>query len=361
MNYYRRHDNRKLLTIIAICAAIVLALALVCLVIVENYTASSEKSQPQNVIDAYLYNLDAKHIQNHCSELIASINPEVQSEKDCLKIIADAIDSDITAEFNADESTESKMVYKLISNANTIGNIVLTKQGKGAFGFARWEVSEESYDFSFLLKESETFNVPEHYKVYVNGKLLSQRSVIQQDMPIEVLKDFYADYNTLPYMVTYEVGPYLGDIEIAITDAEDKPVTAEQAEDIAFILDNCSDAEKDTLDYLVDDYIVSYVRFTSNADKTLEKNYEDVISYVVPESALAQQLEDMQEALKDAPNQQVSISSKTVRYRTRLAGGLYLYDISYELSVDDTTATENSRLLLSQTPEGLKVERMLSY
>lgn len=361
MNYYRRHDNRKLLTIIAICAAIVLALALVCLVIVENYTSASKKSQPQNVIDAYLYNLDAKHIQNHCSELIASINPEVQSEKDCLKIIADAIDSDITAEFNPDESTENKVVYKLISNANVIGNIVLTRQDKGAFGFASWEVSEESYDFSFLLKESVTFNVPEHYKVYANGKLLSQRSVIQQDIPIEVLKDFYADYNTLPYIVTYEIGPYLGDVEITIKDAEDKPVTLEQAQDLAFILDNCSNAEKDTLDNLVAGFMDSYIRFISNAEGTPEENYEDVLSYIVPEGALLQQMEDTLESLKEATSQKMEITSTDIHYRTRLAGGLYLYDISYELSVDDATATENMRLLLSQTPEGLKIERMLIY
>ena len=180
-----------------------------------------------------------------------------------------------------------------------------------------------------------------------------------------MLKDFYADYDTLPYMVTYKLGPYLGDVEITITDAEDKPVTPEQAKDPAFILDNCSDSEKDTLNNLVYNFIDSYVRFTTNADEKLNENYADVLTYIVPESDLAKRMADALNGLKWNKNQNADVLSKTAHYRTRLAGGLYLYDISYEVEVNHqgttTTTIENVRFLLSQTTEGLKVESMLSY
>lgn len=357
--------SKKLLKTVAIYAGIFLALAIIGLIIFWNYMGAYEKSQPKNVIDAYIYNLDEQHIQNHCAELIASVNRDVQSERECLEIISEAIRDGVSYARKLSECTDDKMVYMLMSDGKDIGQVVLTAQGKGSFGFKNWQVTEESYDFSFLLNEAVTLEVPQHYKVYANGKLVGHRCIVQNDTPIDVLKDFYADYDTLPYMVTYEIGPFLGDMEITITDAEDKPVTAEEAQDLAFILDNCSGAEKDTLDNLVRNYINSYVRFTTNAGGKLDENFQNVLFYVVPDSALAERLEDALGGLKWVNNQEAEILSTDTHYRTRLAGGLYLYDISYEVKVshngNTTTTTENVRFLLSQTVDGLKVERMLNY
>lgn len=366
MSYNRKKTySQKMLKTIAIYAAIFLVIAVIGLVIFWNYMDAYEKSQPKNVIDAYLYNLDEAHIQDLTRDFIQSVNHNVQSDEDCLEIIADSIKDGVTYARKMSECTDDKMVYMLMSDGNTIGKVVLTAQGKGSFGFANWVVTEESFDFSHLLNDGVTLEVPEHYKVYADGKLVSQKCIVQRDTPIEVLKDFYADYDTLPYMVTYEVGPYLGEVEITITDAEDNPVTQEQAKDLAFILDNCSGAETDTLDHLVSGFIDSYVRFSTNANGALDANYADILTYIVPESALAQRMEDALNGLKWVNNQEAEILSKEVHYRTRLAGGLYLYDISYEVKVthqgNTTTTTENVRFLLSQTTEGLKVERMLNY
>jgi len=357
--------SNRLLKTVAIYAAIFLVIAIVGLIIFWNYMAAYEKSQPENALHAYLYNLDAKRILSNSDDLVESVNPDVQREAECRQIISDTIRDGVDYKLLMSESNDSKKVYTLKSGDNAIGKVALTSQGKGSFGLPIWQVTEEAYDFSFLLNEGETVDVPQHYKVYANGKLLSTQSLVQQDTPIEVLKDFYADYDTLPYMVTYKVGPYLGDVEITITDAEDNAVTPEQATDIAFILDNCSNAEKETLDNLAAAYINSYVRFSTNADEALEENYQDILSYIVPECALAERMADALNGLKWVKNQEADILSQTVHYRTRLAGGLYLYDVSYKVTVEhqgnSTTTTENVRLLLSQTPEGLKVERMLNY
>ena len=366
MKYNKKKPYRqKLLTTMAIYAAVILVIAIVGLIIFWNYMDAYEESQPKNVIDSYVHDLDEKQIYNYCDELIASVNLSVQREGDCLRAIGDAISGGVSYARKTSECTDDTMVYILLSDGNTIGTVVLTAQDKGSFGLANWKVTEESFDFSYLLNEGVTLDVPQHYKVYANGKLVSSDCITSQDTPIEVLKDFYADYDTLPYMVTYKIGPYLGDMEITITDAEDNVVTPEQAKNEAFILDNCSGAEKDTLDNLVADYIGSYVRFSTNADGALDQNYEDLLSYVVPDSALAERIEDALGGLKWNNNQNAEILSKTTHYRTRLAGGIYLYDITYEVEVEHlgntVTTTENVRLILSQTVEGLKVERMLNY
>ncbi len=361
-NSYR---DRKTLTIVAVIAAILLVAAIVGLVVFGNYSDARANSQPENVLSTYLYNLDAKRILSYSDNLVETVNPDVQRDTDCRDVISDTIRGGVSYKLNETASGEVKKVYTLHCGENTVGEVILTAQEKGAFGLPVWQVSAESYDFSFLLKEDVTVDVPQHYKVYANGKLLSKQSIIQKDTPIDVLKDFYAGYDTLPYMVTYQVGPYLGEVEISITDAEDKPVTPEEATNEAFILDNCSNAEKDTLDNLVGAYIDSYVRFYTNADKTANENYQDVVSYIVPESDLATQMEGMLDGLKGAKDQDADIVSRIVHYRTRLAGGFYLYDMSYMLALNQPDGaiqtTENVQLLLSQTPEGLKVEKMLNY
>ena len=64
-------------------------------------------------------------------------------------------------------------------------------------------------------------------------------------------------------------------------------------------------------------------------------------------------------------NQQAQILSNTANHRIRLSEGLYLYDFTYEVKVSHSgntaTSTENVRLILKQTENGLKVERMVNY
>lgn len=366
MRYRReRTYSQKMLKTIGIYAAILLVIIVVGLIILWNYMDAYEESQPENTLESYIYNLDAKHILNHSENLVESVNPEVQRETDCREIIQDTLRSGVEYKFLMSQSNSDKKVYSLICGDQTVGQVVLTSQETGSFGLPIWKVTEETYDFSYLLNEGVTVNVPQHYKVYADGKLLTEKSIVQDDTPIDVLKDFYADYDTLPHMVTYQVGPYLGEVEITITDAEDNPVTAEEATNIALILDNCSNAEKETLDNLVSGFIPSYVRFASNEGENTTENYQDVMSYIAPDSSLAERIEGALGGLKWVKNRQTEILSKTTHYRTRLAGGIYLYDITYEVTVThqgkSVTTTESIRLILSQTVDGLKVERMVNY
>lgn len=361
----RFNISNKMLKAIAIYAAIFLVIAIIGLIIFWNYMDAYEESQPTNVIKSYVHNLDKNQIGDKCGDLLKSINTDVQTKDQALNIIGDAIKGGVSYARKVSECTDTKMVYVLSSDGQDIGTVVLTGNEKGSFGFAKWQVSEETFDFSFLVNQGITLKIPEHYKVYANGMLLGHRSIVEKDIPIEVLSAFYADYDTLPYLVTYQVGPYLGEVDITITDAEDNRVTTEQAKDMAFVLDNCSNAEKVTLDTIVTNYIDSYVRFSTNANNKLDENYQDILSYIVPESALAERMADALNGLKWIKDHEAEVVSTTAHCRTRLAGGLYLYDISYEVTVSHqgktTTTIENVRLLLSQTVEGLKVERMLNY
>ena len=354
----------KLLIAMGIYAVIFAGLATFGLTKLWDYMDAYEKSQYKNAIDTYIQQLDTAHMQSYAADLMASIDPDIQSEEACRQAIADAVSGGVSYARKLSECTDDKTVYMLMSGGKTIGKVVLSVQEKDAYGFAHWQITEESFDFSFLLGEGTTVTVAQDYCVYVNGALLGEDSIIKRDIPFDLIKDFYADY-PLPYMVTYEVAPILGDLQITITDPTGKSVTPEDAQNEALILNNCTDAEIATLDKLATDYLGSYIRFSSNAGGALQENYQNILSYIVPGCALADRMYDALNGLKWVNNQQAQILSNTANHRIRLSEGLYLYDFTYEVKVSHSgntaTSTENVRLILKQTENGLKVERMVNY
>ncbi len=354
----------KLLIAMGVYAVIFAILAALGLTKFWDYMDAYEHSQYKATIDSYIQQLDVAHLQSYTDDLIASVDPDVQSAENCRQVIADAVSGGVSYARKLSECTDEKTVYMLMSGGKTIGKVVLTAQKKDAYGFATWQVTEESFDFSFLLGEGKTVTVPQGYSVYANGTLLSEDSITKQDIPFELLKDFYADY-TLPYLVAYEIAPILGDLQITITDPAGNTVTQEDALNEALVLNNCTDAEVASLDKLADDYLNSYIRFSSNEGGTLQENYKNILSYIVSGSDLADRMYDALGGLKWVKNQQAQLLSTSTNHRIRLSDGLYLYDFTYEVKIshlgNTATTTENVRLILKQTDNGLKVERMINY
>jgi len=354
----------KLLIAMGIYAAIFIALVGFGLTKFWGYIAAYENSQTQNTIDSYMAQLDTAHIQDCSAELIASIDHNVQSEEACRQAIADAVSGGISYARKLSECTDDKMVYMLMSGGKTIGKVSLRAQEKDAYGFSSWEVAEDSFDFSFLLGESASICVPQDYCVYANGSLLSKDYITKSDTPFEMLKDFYADY-TLPYMVTYTVAPVLGDVQLTITDPAGNSVTPEDAANEALVLNNCTQDEITALDTFTTAYLDSYARFSTNSGQTLQENYQEILTYFEPGSALADRMTEALVALEWVNNRTTKLASATANHRIRLSDGYYLCDITYAADItrygETTTTTESVRLIVKQTESGLKVERMINY
>ena len=355
---------KKLLIGMGIYAVVFIALVAVGLTFFWDFIASYEKSQLKNIIDTYIAQLDIADMQDDTTNLIASIDSAIQSEEDCMQIITDAVSGGISYARKLSECTDDQTVYMLMSGGKTIGRVILTAQEKDAYGFATWQVTEESFDFSFLLGEATSVTVPQDYSVYANGTKLDDSYIVRRDTPFAMLADYYADY-TLPYMVTYEVAPILGDIEITIENPTGNPVTQEEAMDEALVLNNCTEEEIAQLDKFTEDYLASYARFSTNSGGKLQENYRDVLSYIVPGGPLADRMTDALGALEWVRNRTTKLNSVTTHHRIRFPDGQYLFDVTYEVTVkrfDEVfIVTDNVRLILTQTENGLKVEKMTNY
>ena len=329
-----------------------------------DWAAAYENSRAQNTLDAYMQQLTMAHMQDSASDLIASIDHNIQSEEQCRQAIADALQGGIVYARKLSECTDTQFVYMLMSGGKTIGKVTLTAQQADEFGFTPWEVTAESFDFSFLVGSGTKFTAPAHYSVYVNGTLLDASYIVEEGMRYSLVADFYDTYS-LPTMATYEVAPILGDLEVTIIDPNGKSVTTEEALDEVLVLNNCSAEETAQLDALANDFIQAYVFYTTNANTDLKGNLSTLLSSIVSGSALAERMEDAQNGLKWVGDQNAKILSVTTHHRIGFMDGYYLYDTTYEFETtyrgNVTTATENIKLIIKPTEDGLKVERMIGY
>lgn len=329
-----------------------------------DWTAAYEKSRPQNTIDAYMDQLTVAHIQDRTSDLISTVDHNIQSEEQCRQKIADTLQNGIIYARKLSECTDSQLVYMLMSGGKTIGKVTLCAQQADEFGFTPWAVAAESFDFSFLIGTGTKITVPAHYSVYVNGTCLSENYIVESGMRFQLVKDFYSDYS-LPTFVTYEVDPILGDLEVIITNSNGVPVTPEEALDEAAVLNNCSAEEIAQLDDLADSFIRTYVAYTTNANTDIQGNLTNLLSHIVLNGDLAERMKDAQNGLKWVGDQNATILSITTHHRIPFLDGYYLYDTTYEIETNYrgkvSTTTENIKLIIKPTENGLKVERMIGY
>lgn len=347
-----------------IYAAVVLALVIYGLNFFWGYMAAYEASRPYIAVDAYMELVTDDYICDRSSELIGQIDHNIQSEEDCRQVIKNALSEGITCAKKTSECTDDKMVYVLRSGKQVIGSFVMEHQGETVHGFTPWAVVEDSFDLSYLITGTVSTTAPSHYPVYVNGNLLTEDYVTESGIEFEELEEFYGDYE-LPTMSTYLAGPCLGEIKLTVTDPNGNEVTIDEQTDMNIFVDNCTQEQITALDGFVNEYIKRYVTFTSSVNDARYENYASLVEYMVPESKLASRMFDAIEGLYYAQSYADEIVSITIHHRVDMGNGRYMCDVTYLV---DTTGregvvqtTNNVKIIIVETDDGLKAEAMTSY
>lgn len=350
---------------LGIYAALFLILIVVGLGFFWKFIAAFEDSRPLNTMDAYMAKLNAEHICDTQADLIAEVDHYIQSEDACRQLVIDAVSGDITYAKKTSESTDTQTVYVLRCGSRIIGSVTMTTTEIDQYGFARWKISSESFDLSYLKgTKTYTVTVPEEFPVYVNGAQLNADYITQSDIHYDVLEEFYDDYD-LPTMVTYTVAPGLGDYEMKVTDPDGNPVVIDETTDYDQFLNNCSDTELTEAKAFVDEFIDSYVTFTGSANGTEHRNYSNLMKFVVKDSDFASRLKMALDGLTYAQSKGDEIVSITMNQQIAITDDKYLCDVTY---VVDTTGkegvvqtTNNAQIIVVRTEDGFLVEKLTSY
>lgn len=328
------------------------------------YMEAYEGSRPDNTVNAYMDALTEDHIVEMGLGVIDQIDLNIQSEDECRAYIREAISGGVTHAKKTKECTDTRQVYVLRTGTQVIGEFSIEAQEPDAFGFTPWVTAGESFDFSYLIGTTVSMTVPHDHAVLVNGHQLGSEYVIEDKIIYEEIKDLYEDYD-MPYRVTYEAGPFLGNLEMTAMDPSGNPVTFDEDTDWSQFYHNCTEEEAKALDEFTAEYVKRYVAFTGSSKNTRHKTLAAVLEYMVSGSDLEKRMRDALDGLQFGQSKGDEVVSIVTHHQIKLEEGKYLCDVTYEV---DTTGKKgvvrtstNAKYIIVETSGGLKLDSMSIY
>lgn len=327
-----------------------------------GYMDAYEQSRPETAMNAYMEKVDVDYLcAGGVAPVIDAIDLRIQSEEACLEYIKSTLTGDIRYACKMSECTEDKMVYMVLCGERGICKVTLTPQPADQYGFTRWMVASEEFDFSHIKSSTATITVPYDFSVCIGDACLDENYLIGERVNYPELEEYYDSYSP-PYLVTYQSGAFLGELPFVVTNPQGVPVTIDADTDMTDFINNCSPEQNDRLESLVDTYIRKYVDFLSCTGNDLDRNYQNLIQYLVPDCELSKRFQAALAGMYWINDRHTTVTAITIDRRVDLGGGTYLCTATYEVDTHLLTGLDheisNVHLMITETDDGLKVESM---
>lgn len=309
------------------------------------YRQDQELTQPTHVIERYIGSFDGEHIRALSADFVSTLDPKVKSAEDSYAVIEKLFAGPLHYTKIGRESTETRYVYAIRSDDRTLGTMAL-ESGEKRNGITQWAVTEESFDFSDLLDSCELL-VPSEWQVSCGGTVLDESYIVETGIRYPSMEEAYNYGFSLPTLVRYQIGNYIGTPAIAVRDAEGNEVTP-QDDPAAYTLgDRCTQDERDRFEDFTRRFLPLYIAFMSNTNHNAYDNYARVKNYLLRGS-------DLDNRFIDAIAGQVYSHSKgdylhdvVVNGVFSLTGNTFLVDVDYMVDTTGNAGTvENSAGML---------------
>lgn len=309
---------------------------------------SYEKSQPSHAIDRYIQSFDSEHIRALSSEFVSTLDHRLQSEEDSYALIESLFKGELRYSKKSAESTDDRLVFAILSENRLLGTMALNRRGSGSDTV--WEVSDEHFEFSDLLSGREIL-APAEWTVLCNGNALGDEFITETGIRYPSMEEAY-DYGfSLPTLVRYEIGNYIGDVTISAQDAEGNEAQL-QPDPVAYTLsDRCTADQRSRMEDFTRRFLPLYIEFMSNTNHNAYDNYARVHPYLLPGS-------DLESRFYNAIGGQVYSHSKgdylhdvVVHGVFDLGGSRFLIDVDYQVDTTGnagTVANEAGMLIVAE-------------
>lgn len=349
--------KKRLFIGMGIYAAVFLILTAAGLTFLWKYMEAYEASRPKHAVDAYLEQLTAERILQNDPELSARIDPRIQNQDTVLSFVEGLMESPLT-------TGRTGSGYSVRCGEDTLGSFTLREDDTGPYGLPVWTVEAESYDLSQFLRPPVSVTVPAGYHVLAGGVVLDESDIAQQDIHYEILEPFYGKYD-LPVKVTYTVPAVLGEADIQVTDENGSVVPDGLDNSWISVLDNCTEAETERLNEILEVFLQRYVAFAGSRGGAERTNFYNLAQYLVPGGELFRRYQSSLEGLSYGQSVANKISKWEKNLFTRIDDTHFFCDISYQFDVTSrkgTTSTEeNLKLVFTEIKGRLLVEALDNY
>ena len=345
-------------------ALVFLALVGAGLSVFWKYIEAYELSRPKNTVTAFVDQLNPNQMCSGSDELYASVDQNLQTRDQFDQVIRDSLTGDISYAKKSSASTENRQVYVLRSGRTAIGTFAIEAGEEDKYGFRRWQVSDSTFDFSFLMGEGVQVTVPSQYIVKVNGVALDESYQTATGIEYSALAEFYGDY-ALPTMVSYTVTNYLGDVTVEVLDETGAAVNITDDLDMNLLLPLCDTTETAAIDQFIGRFVELWVAFSGSTNETKGGNYFRLKEILSSDGALAERLYSALDGLSFGQSNGAAIQKITINRSVPLGNGTYMCDLTYVVStVGRQGAVEtvsNMKLILVTEAGNLRLKAMERY
>lgn len=319
-------------------AGIFLIILSAILLVFNLFLKSYENSQPIHAVKAYVNSLDSKDFNSLCEPIITDLNDKIQSKEQCLKNIKDILSSSSYA-YNATDSSKEEKFYVLQANKKNVVNLSLMQGKKDIFGFSPWYVSS-----SELIKENITttkvLSIPSDYSIKINESTIDSSFVTNTSGHYGMINGFYDEFDSLPTLYEYTIGPYVGNIDVIVVDPNNVKQNSEDFDHL-YYFDNCTEEEKTEIKSFAEEFVSRYVNFTTGTDYNTSGRLEYLMEIVDSNSSLAERLEYTM-GLGMIQEHSDTIKSIDINKYMNCGDSLYCADISYEVETISKNGNNNN-------------------
>lgn len=331
MNQKTRIFSRKFIVGLLIYLVVFLAIMAVGLGVFWKFIEAYELSRPKNTLKAYVEQLTAEQMADESDELYASIDSNVQSREQFDQVIRYSVTEKITYAKKSSESSENRQVFVLRSGKTPIGQLAIEAGDEEVFGFRIWEVTEASFDFSYLMGEGVSVTVPSDYQVCINGNELDESYITASNIEYTALDGFYGDYE-LPTMVTYSADNFLGEAVLEVADQNGNPVEITFETDMNALLPTCTAQEATDIEAFVNEFVDLWVKFSGSTKGNAVYNYYQVKKILSSDGVLSERLRSAIDGLAFGQTNGAKIQDVIINRIVPLGDGTHMCDFTYLVS-----------------------------
>jgi len=361
----RKRGNSFALGMLVYALIFIMAL-LIGLRVLADFLSAYEASQPRHTMDSYLQSFNDEHIDTIAQSFAATLDSEVLNTGNSRRAIAEVLAGELSYARKAAECNDTQQVYMLQANGHTVGRVVLVPSGEGRFGMSPWVVSEESFDFVWLLS-SDSITVPDNWSVVVNGTRLDQSYVEKEGIEYRYLKDFYGNsLYSLPLKRTYKLENVVGEAGFEVYDQTGAlvPVDADFNDDL-FLNSTTTAEQRQRAQDFIPGFLEAYVRCLSNSNHAEYDNYNRFKKFVVAGSDIDLRVQGNIAGQHYAHSKGDEVTGITYNRFVDFGNGYLMADITYTLNTignqGQVSTVNNAQVILSQSGSGLLATELYTY
>lgn len=255
--------------------------------ILNDYLADYESAQPKYVAED-IFNRYYKSMDFDALVTLSGIEiPEFESKESLVRYLHSLYDGkEVTyhsgiAEDKKDETDVKTLRYKVEFDNSAVAEFsIRTGNKKSKNGFDIFEPYQ--FRFKVTAEKSVRITAPSNYTVYVNGKKVDKKYIIESDIQTESCKHMPEGVSGITYC-TYQVGDLFFDPEVKVLNPEGKESTLTYNEEKNTYTSEIvySDSLKEQYEEYVLTAIKKYAAYMSN-----DERFANIKGYFDPSSNL---------------------------------------------------------------------------